>query len=411
MKKLRILIMLLLLIIIPFNGEAATIGGVRCTYNLVNPFNESIGKAQVVIDNYNSSPSVKVYYESKDGSMKEYKSPNYDYKNYNQGSLTNLLRFFTIQKKNKFTDAYKKEGKCPNIYSNFTSSMTSYDIELSVIDSTDKNSFKNISSSKEELKEPGSSTWKSRSEFNKDNNVTEKADRVCKYTMVFDLYETTSEVELRTIYNTQNNKKTYKLTVNDNSNSTDSLDSELTATLGLSNSGFVRITPSEMKKLFKDGACVSSEKVYHYLDSKNATEGVYYITTSKEDAKNNGTAGRYDNGNGSTDGTGGSTKYDDNISAGGFGKEGQTCIEVVGESLSKIIKTTINILRIAGAVIAILKGMTLLIPPIVNKDADSLKKAGNKCIKLAIVLLLIGVFPTIIRFIGYLFKYDVTCIF
>lgn len=411
MKKLRILIILLLLIIIPFNVSAATIGGVRCTYNLVTPYNESIGKAQVVIDNYNSSPSVKVYYESKDGSMKEYKSPNYDYKNYNQGSLTNLLRFFTIQKKNKFTDAYKKEGKCPTIYSNFTSSMTSYDIELSVIDSTDKNSFKNISSSKEELKEPGSSTWKSRSEFNKDNNVTEKADRVCKYTMVFDLYETTSEVELRTIYNTQNNKKTYKLTVNGNSNSTDSLDSELTATLGLSNSGFVRITPSEMKKLFKDGACVSSEKVYHYLDSKNATEGVYYITTSQEDAKNNGTAGRYDNGDGSTDGTGGSTKYDDNINAGGFGKEGQKCIEVVGESLSKIIKTTINILRIAGAVIAILKGMTLLIPPIVNKDADSLKKAGNQCIKLAIVLLLIGVFPTIIRFIGYLFKYDVTCIF
>ncbi len=411
MKKLRILIILFLLIIVPFNIEAATIGGVRCTYNLKTPSNETIGKAQVVIDNYNTSPSVKVYYESKDGSMKEYKSPNYDYKNINQGSLTNLLRFFTGIKKDKFTDYYNKEGKCPTIYSNFTGNMTSYDIELNVIDSTNKNSFANISSSKEELKEPGSSTWKSRSEFNKDNNVTEKSDRVCKYKMVFDLSETTSEVEFRTIYNTQTNKKTYKLTVNGNSNSTDSLDSELVATLGLGTSGFVRIEASQMKKLFKDGACVSSENVYHYLDAKNATEGVYYITTSKDDAKNNGTAGRYDNGDGSTDGTGGSTKYEDNMSAGGFGKEGQTCIEVVGESLSKIIKTTINILRIAGAVIAILKGMTLLIPPIVNKDADSLKKAGNKCVKLGIVLLLIGVFPTIIRFIGYLFKYDVTCIF
>ena len=76
-----------------------------------------------------------------------------------------------------------------------------------------------------------------------------------------------------------------------------------------------------------------------------------------------------------------------------------------------MIKLSINVLRIAGAIIAIIKGMTLLIPPIMDGDKASLQKAGKKCIKLGIILLIIGVFPTIIRFIGFIFKYDLSCIF
>ncbi len=95
----------------------------------------------------------------------------------------------------------------------------------------------------------------------------------------------------------------------------------------------------------------------------------------------------------------------------GFGKSGQTCIEVVGGNLSKLIKLSINVLRIAGATIAIVKGMMLLIPPIMSGDAKELKTSEKRCVKLAIALLLIGVFPTIINFIAFLFKYDVSCIF
>ena len=54
--------------------------------------------------------------------------------------------------------------------------------------------------------------------------------------------------------------------------------------------------------------------------------------------------------------------------------------------------------------------MTLLIPPIMNGDKETLQKAGKKCIKLGIVLLIIGVFPTIVRFIGTVFNYDISCI-
>lgn len=100
-----------------------------------------------------------------------------------------------------------------------------------------------------------------------------------------------------------------------------------------------------------------------------------------------------------------------NITNKGFGESGQTCIEVVGGNLSKLIKLSINVLRIAGATIAIVKGMMLLIPPIMSGDAKELKTSEKRCVKLAIALLLIGVFPTIINFIAFLFKYDVSCIF
>ncbi len=104
-------------------------------------------------------------------------------------------------------------------------------------------------------------------------------------------------------------------------------------------------------------------------------------------------------------------EYSGDFNSQGFGEGGEECIEIVGENLSKIIRLSVNILRIAGAIIAIIKGMTLLIPPIMNGDAKALQAAGKKCVKLGIVLLIIGVFPTVIRFIGLVFNYDLSCIF
>ena len=98
------------------------------------------------------------------------------------------------------------------------------------------------------------------------------------------------------------------------------------------------------------------------------------------------------------------------LSTVGFGEAGQTCTQVLGTNLSKILSFSINALRLIGAITAIVKGMTSLIPPITSGDASALNKAIRKCIKLGIVLLLIGIFPSIIKFIGYLFRYDLTCI-
>ncbi len=94
----------------------------------------------------------------------------------------------------------------------------------------------------------------------------------------------------------------------------------------------------------------------------------------------------------------------------GFGEEGSTCYDLLGENLTKIVNLGITAVRIAGAIIAIVNGMITLIPPIVSKDADALKKAGNKCIRLGIILLAIGVFPTLVTIIGRLFGYDLSCI-
>lgn len=95
----------------------------------------------------------------------------------------------------------------------------------------------------------------------------------------------------------------------------------------------------------------------------------------------------------------------------GFGEGGESCEAIVGPNIAKLIKMSLNILRIIGAIIAIVNGMMTLIPAVVNKDPEALKKAGNKCVKIAAILLVIGVFPSILRVIGKIFGYDLSCIF
>lgn len=102
-------------------------------------------------------------------------------------------------------------------------------------------------------------------------------------------------------------------------------------------------------------------------------------------------------------------EYGGGLASQGFGTTGQTCEELLRPNLVKLIKLGINTLRIVGAILALVKGMTLLIPPIMNGDAKALQKAGKQCTNLGIVLLLIGVFPTIISFIGTIFGYDLSC--
>ena len=55
--------------------------------------------------------------------------------------------------------------------------------------------------------------------------------------------------------------------------------------------------------------------------------------------------------------------------------------------------------------------MMTMVSAVTSKDPGMIKKAGEKCMKMGVVLLVIGVFPTIIRVIGRLFGYDLSCIF
>lgn len=86
-----------------------------------------------------------------------------------------------------------------------------------------------------------------------------------------------------------------------------------------------------------------------------------------------------------------------------------TCEEMLGKNLTKILKFTLEVLSIVGAIIAIVNSMISLIPALIAKDAEALKKAQSKCITMAIVLVLILLLPTLITFMGKIFGYDLTC--
>ncbi len=104
--------------------------------------------------------------------------------------------------------------------------------------------------------------------------------------------------------------------------------------------------------------------------------------------------------------------YIPGLDGGEFGPKGQNCEEVLLKNIGvKIIKGIVNVLRIAAAIVAIANAMITLIPAIISKDGDGLKKAGRKLVIMAVVLAIIGILPSIVYLIGQIFGYDLTCIF
>lgn len=90
--------------------------------------------------------------------------------------------------------------------------------------------------------------------------------------------------------------------------------------------------------------------------------------------------------------------------------EDMSCAEILGPNGVKVVKLGINILRIAGAIIALVNAMLSLLPAVMSKDADGLKKAGTKCVYMAIILALIFLFPTLLKIIGKMFEWDISCL-
>ncbi len=86
------------------------------------------------------------------------------------------------------------------------------------------------------------------------------------------------------------------------------------------------------------------------------------------------------------------------------------CASILGTNLTKVVKGSIKVLQILGAIIAIVNGMIKLIPAIMSKDADGLKKASKDLVMMAIILAIIFLFPTVLNLIGKIFKFDVSCI-
>lgn len=94
----------------------------------------------------------------------------------------------------------------------------------------------------------------------------------------------------------------------------------------------------------------------------------------------------------------------------GFGETGDTCEEVMGDSLVKFIKAVRYTMQGVACGIAIANGMMTFIPAITSKDQDALNKALQKFVKICIILALILLFPTLIKFLGKLCGFDLSCL-
>ena len=97
---------------------------------------------------------------------------------------------------------------------------------------------------------------------------------------------------------------------------------------------------------------------------------------------------------------------------GSFGKSAN-CLAIMGGSdgaAYRIINGAVNIIRILAPIVAIVNAMIVLMPAITAKDETGLKKATKKCVIIGVVLLIIEVFPYVVRLIGAVFGFDLSCI-
>lgn len=91
--------------------------------------------------------------------------------------------------------------------------------------------------------------------------------------------------------------------------------------------------------------------------------------------------------------------------------EYMTCEEMLGKKTgAKIVKSSITIIQVLSAIVAVINGMIILLPAVTKGDADALKASSKKLVWMGIVLLLILVFRPIVRLIGTIFEFDTTCI-
>ena len=93
-----------------------------------------------------------------------------------------------------------------------------------------------------------------------------------------------------------------------------------------------------------------------------------------------------------------------------FNSSYSTCKEILGPSLTEVVRVGIKTVQIAGAVIAMVKGMMVLLPAIIAHDSDGLKKAEKILIYMGIILAVIFLFPALMRLVGKIAGFDITCI-
>lgn len=93
-----------------------------------------------------------------------------------------------------------------------------------------------------------------------------------------------------------------------------------------------------------------------------------------------------------------------------FGTMGQSCKEFFGESGVKLIRTARKAIQYGAIVLTLVLGMVMFIPAIMNKDNEGLSKSLSKFSKLLIILAIILLLPTLVKVIGMIAGFDITCL-
>lgn len=86
------------------------------------------------------------------------------------------------------------------------------------------------------------------------------------------------------------------------------------------------------------------------------------------------------------------------------------CYDLLGKNLTNVLSAGIDLIKIVAAIALIVSGMLDLIPAITSKDADALNKASKKLVKKAIILAIIFILPSLLRLVGNLLGFDISCI-
>ena len=173
----------------------------------------------------------------------------------------------------------------------------------------------------------------------------------------------------------------------------------------------IEITSGKIKSLFKDKtscpskiSCSCKEKGFSFVTPN-------FICKFADGTEFNNSCGNMKKDNGTTvvtkPDTGSTPEIKDPvIPEGNLSK----CSDILGSNLTAVVKAGITIIQIIGAIIAIVKGMMTLIPPILAKDADALKKASKTLVSMAIILVVIFLFRPLLRFLGNILDFDISCI-
>ena len=427
MKKVIIFLFMLFM----FTGfvNATKIQDLRCNYELINPYDESLGKFQIEIYNYddgNGNYTAKIFYENYNDKMVEYRSGLInDYKNYDGGLPINPFmskgKDYSIT---KIVNEYKKTGKCLKLYYNewTNNSVITIDTDVFVPEGMPYNP---LSPKSVYVRIPGSDKWITESELysqtdpddtNPDETKPEEQNKVeleCSYDMSFETLSLKSKVIFRR--EAFNGKKIYYVTVNGIEKGLDTLNDDVIFELKNANlSAFVRILSEDLKKIFEWDSCISGDYLYQYMDKNSTGSNIYFITLDGERATENSLTGKVGDGTGEKP----STDVADKINNEGkylpkppdyeMGKH-LNCKELLGNDLTAIVKAAIRIMQIVAAIIAILKGMIIVIPAVAAKDADALKKASKTLITLAIILLIVLLLPLFVKVIGQMLDFDLSC--